>query len=237
MSSFDQRIADSLGHAVPMRPELSPNWSDVRARATHGRRRVSRRQWKPALVAVVVVLALAGVGVAIADGFGAFDGIGAVQHPQTGSDVIDPATRAYMEGGNGDTMPVIGGLLFDTARHVGRLSNGQNVYVITTTKSSLCFVVGPPDPEWSCSDPLSSSHPATDFAYTAGPKPWTTIGVAVDGATAVSFEANGREVTLPVTDNFWTYTTDDFEALNAPLLALTVHFADGTTLVDRCPMC
>lgn len=236
MSSFDPRIAGALGREVPLRGEVAPQWSDVLDRAERGKGH-ARRRWKPVLVAAVVTLGLVGVGVAIADGFGAFDGIASVRHPQTGADVIDPATRAYMEPGGGSSMPLIGGLEWDTSRHLGQLAGGQNVYVISTKFPEICFIVGPPNPEWQCRDPLSSSHPTTDFAYTQGGKPWTAIGVARDGVTAVSFDTNGREVTVPVTNNFWTYTTDDFDALSAPLLSLTVHFADGTTAADDCPMC
>jgi hypothetical protein len=236
MNSFDPRIAEALGREVPLRAEVAPVWSDVVGRAERGKRR-ARRRWRPVLVAAVVTIGLAGVGVAIADGFGIFDGIASVQHPQTGADVIDPATRAYMEPGGGSSMPIIAGLEWDTSRHLGQLADGRNVYVISTTFPELCFVVGPPNPEWQCRDPLSGSHPTADFAYTQGGKPWTAIGVALDGVAAVSFDANGREVTVPVKDNFWTYTTSDDDALGAPLRTLTVHFADGTTTVDDCPMC
>src|SRR3954452_13228472 len=51
-----------------------------------------RRSWRPVLGVAVAVAALAGAGIAIAAGFGAFNGISAAQHPQTGADVIDPAT-------------------------------------------------------------------------------------------------------------------------------------------------
>lgn len=198
-----------------------------------------RRAWRPLLAAFVLIAALAGVSVAIADGFGAFDGIAAAQHPQTGADVIDPATRAYMEGRNCNHWPnqsppqcmaVIGGLLFGTARVVGQIPSGQDIYVITTTSNSLCFVVGPPHPEWSCDDPLSRSHPSTVFLYGQDPDITPpTFGIAVDGVTSVSFEANGREVTVPVKDNVWMYPGDVFASA---MLSLTAHFADGTTVVQ-----
>lgn len=194
---------------------------------------VTARRWKPLLVAAVVTAALAGAGVAIADGLGAFNGISAAQHPQTGADVIDPATRAYMEGGS--SMPIIGGLLFDTARVVGQIPSGQNVYVITTRSNSLCFVVGPPQPEWNCEDPLGNSHPSAVFAYTQDGKPYTVVGIALDDVTAVSFNENGQEVTVPVTNNVWTYQSDSSDALAAPMFALTVHFADGTTVTQTQP--
>src|SRR5690242_3934801 len=132
MNSFDPRVAEALGREVPLRAEVAPVWSDVLARAERSTRR-ARRRWKPVLVAAVITIGLAGVGVAIADGFGAFDGIASVQHPQSGADVIDPATRAYMEPGGGSSMPIIAGLEWDTSRHLGQLADGQNVYVISTT--------------------------------------------------------------------------------------------------------
>lgn len=210
-----------------------------RPRERPARHRV--RRLRPVLVAVVAVVALAGAGVAIAAGLGAFNGIGAAQHPQTGADVIDPATRAYMEGQNCNHSPdqppphcmaVIGGLLFDTARVVGQIPSGQNIYVITTRSDSLCFVVGPPEPEWNCDDPLSRSHPSTIFDYTEGGAPYTLVGIALDGVTSVSFGEHGQEVTVPVKDNVWTYQTDVPDALYGPMVSLTAHFADGTTVVQ-----
>jgi hypothetical protein len=179
---------------------------------------------------VVAVLTLAGV--AIADGLGAFNGIGAAQHPRTGADVIDPATRAYMECETGGTpcMPVIHGLLFDTARIVGRLPSGQSIYVVSTRSNSLCFVVGPPHPEWNCDEPLSRSHPSTVFVYGQDPDiAPPTFGIAVDGVLAVSFRVNGEDVTVPVKDNVWIYPGDVFFSAYS---RLTAHFADGSTVVQ-----
>ncbi len=188
----------------------------------------------PVLVASVVAVALVLTGVAIADGLGAFDGISAAQHPRTGADVIDPATRAYMECETSvkPCMPVIRGLLFDTARVVGHLPSGQNIYVIATASNGpgLCFVVGPPYPEWSCDDPLSRSHPSTVFVYGQDPNVTPpTFGIALDGVTAVSFKVKGKEITVPVKDNVWIYPDDVF--FNA-YSRLTAHFADGSTVVQ-----
>ena len=203
-----------------------------------------RRLRRPVIAAAIVAAALALAGVAIAAGLGAFNGIAAAQHPQTAADIIDPATRAYMEcsppDGSSSTsvqpcMPVIHGLLFDTARVVGHLPSGQNIYVVTTTSNSLCYIVGPPHPEWNCEDPLSRSHPSTVFAYTQDGEPWTIVGVALDGVTSVSFDEDGQKVTLPVKDNVWTYQTDTAEAFYYAGSKLTVHFADGTTVVQTYP--
>jgi hypothetical protein len=49
------------------------------------------------LLVALAVAVLVGVGVAIADSVGAFDGIGAAQHPQTGADVRDARTVAGLQ--------------------------------------------------------------------------------------------------------------------------------------------
>lgn len=227
----------------PLR-ELPPGRLEARKR--HLLREIAaepdqRRSWRGVLVAAVALAALAGAGVAIAAGFGAFNGIAAAQHPQTGADVIDPTTMAHMQDKNCKSGPdatppvcmaMIGGLLFDTARVVGQIPSGQNIYVITNTSNSLCFVVGPPHPEWNCDDPLSHSHPSTIFDYTANGAPYTLVGIAVDGVTSVSFEEDGQEVSVPVKDNVWTYQTDVTDALYNPMVSLTVHFAGGETVVQ-----
>src|SRR3954452_24169108 len=50
------------------------------------------RRFRQVLLVLVALVAVAGAGVAIADGFGAFDGIGAAQHPRTGADALDATT-------------------------------------------------------------------------------------------------------------------------------------------------
>jgi hypothetical protein len=145
--------------------------------------------------------------------------------------------------------PVPRGLQFGTARRVGQLSGGQNLYVLARSgaNDNLCFVIGSPGPEWSCSNTLSRRHPSTALVYTQGGKPWSTVGIALDGVTAVSFkvggpelgghEIGGHEVTVPVKNNIWRYTSNDSLSLGQASWLLTAHFADGTTAVDRCPMC
>jgi hypothetical protein len=194
------------------------------------------RRFRPAIVVAVAVLAFVVAGVAIADGLGAFDGIRAAQHPRTGSDVIDPATWAAIEHGS---MPIPIGLLFDTARRVGQLPTGQNVYVIARSghDDNLCVIVGPSQPESTCHSTLSRKRPTTVLVDAQDLKNRIVFGVALDGVTAVSWEADGRNITVPVKDNLWAYTTEDWTALTGPQLSLTAHFADGTTVVDNCPMC
>lgn len=207
--------------------------------ATPRTRPASRRirRFRSLAVVTALVTALALVGVAVADGLGVFSGINAAQHPQTGADVIDPQTAAWMQGHDCNTgpapsapvcMPAIAGLLLNTARRVGQLPSGQKVYVITSADNKLCFVVAPPHPEWNCDDPLSNTNPTTvaTYATTSDPGQWTTFGVALDGVTSVSFQAGGQEVTVPVEANLWTYQGE-----NLATSSLTVHFADGSTYV------
>ncbi|HZT83881.1 MAG TPA: hypothetical protein VE984_00475 [Gaiellaceae bacterium] len=197
-----------------------------------------RRASRPVIAAAVVAGVLALAGVAVAGVLGAFDGIAAAQHPQTGADVIDPATRAYMEC-QGVTWPCMAppprGVLWDTTRVVGRLPTGQNIYVFTTRSSELCYLVGPPRPEWDCEDPLTRSHPSTVFEYSEEGAPYTLVGIALDGVSSVSFDERGREVTVPVKDNVWIYRTDYAEAFYDAGSALRAHLADGTTVVQTYP--
>jgi hypothetical protein len=203
--------------------------------------------WKIAVSAIVATAALALAGIAIADGLGVFSGISAVQHPQTTGDEIDPATKAYIERTNctqpngQPCAPMITGLQFDTARHLGQLPDGQNIYVIAGTgdQNYLYTVVGPPHAEFEGPhSPLSKSHPSTIGTYLSNDHSFT-FGVALDGATSVSFlpkstadgTPTGQPVTVPVKDNFWIYETPaDLDDTPIPLQPLTVHFADGTSV-------
>jgi hypothetical protein len=197
---------------------------------------------------IVAMAALAGGGIAIADGLGVFGGISAVQHPQTTGDVIDPATEAYIERkgctlpGGHPCAPMISGLQFDTARHLGQLQDGQNIYLIVCGQTYLCTVVGPPHAQFEVHSPLSASHPSTIGTYLANDHHLFTFGVALDGATSVSFDSKqtadgtptGPQVTVPVNNNFWIYEGPAGDPLGrpTPLLPLTVHFADGTTATE-----
>lgn len=209
----------------------------------------THRSRRGVLVVAVAATALVSAGATIAAGLGAFNGIGAAQHPQTAGDVIDPVTAAYMEDKNcnGPGEPAcqgrIAGLQFDTARHLGQLLSGQNIYVLSCTHDDLCTVVGPPHPTWEENSPLSDAHPSTIFSYLAvddhdsAANRWFTFGVAIDGATSVTFQSYeargsapaGPDVTVPVKDNFWTY-----EGQHMPdvLQSVAVHFADGSTVVE-----
>lgn len=210
---------------------------------------VAHRRWWPMLIAAVVVLAFAGTGVAIANSLGAFsggvfNGMHAARHPRTADDVIDPATRAYMERTNCKQpdgracAPMMVGIRFGTSRHIAQLPGGQNLYVFKTSWRGLCYVVGPqPHGQFNCSRPLSRSHPSTAWFYSNRPhiSDWFTFGIALDGVTAVSFDSNGQEVTVPVKDNTWTYRGGSVEDnMQVQTLPLTAHFADGRTVTDKC---
>jgi hypothetical protein len=217
------------------------DWEDVLRRAvaiaaaTNGakpkRGPVNRRRWRPLLVAAVAAAAVAGVGIAIAAGFGAFDGISAAQHPQRAEDVLDPALAAQINAHSApfDGMPT-GKLLPETARFIRALARGDRVYTLTTTTDMLCvLIVRAPISNMSyaigCGQPLGQSEPTT--IETLRDSPATAplaFGVAIDGVMSVSFMAGGVETTVPVDKNVWAY-----EGESNALGSLTVHFADGTS--------
>ena len=183
-------------------------------------------------MAAIAVAALAMAGIAIADGFGAFNGIRAAQHPQSGTDVLDPATAAYLRDldcGEGFALkcgPMSPGLLLDSARLVGSLPDDRMLYVITNTHGDLCVVVEGPTPPLSCGSGLSQSRPTTvATAFDPGTSQRISMGVAIDGVTAVSFTAEGNEVTVPVKDNVWAY-----EGASSALDSITAHFENGSTV-------
>jgi hypothetical protein len=191
---------------------------------------VSRRaEWRPLwrrpiLVAAIVMIALVLAGIAIADGLGAFDGISAAQHPQTGADVLDPQTVARLEqtcssSGNPSSIyfPQCH-LILDSARFVAQLPSGRKLYVITDTRGDLCMV----DPTGMvCGTGLTPSRPIEDESVGE-----LMFGLALDGVTSISFERAGKEVMVPVRDNVWVY-----EGASLPEAgALTAHFEDGTTV-------
>lgn len=257
-------IAEALDAFVPAFESAEGDWRAILNAASapapvaladgeprHRLVRAWRPQWRRRrlLVAVALVATMAVATAAIAGALGAFNGIGAAQHPQTGADVIDPATAAYMEDKNcnGPGEPAcqgrIVGLQLDTARHIGQLPDGQNIYVLSCAHANLCTVIGPPHPTWAVNSPLSSSHPSTIFSYLAvnGADPsanqWFTFGVALDGVVSVTFQSYeadgatpaGPNVTVPVHENFWVYKADHMPTVLQPV---TAHFADGTTVTE-----
>jgi hypothetical protein len=221
-------IAEVLDSFVPAFEAAGGSWETILETAAPARR--SRRRWRPLLVAAVAVAALVGAGVAIAAGFGAFDGIGAAQHPPTAADKLDPAVAASLAANN----PM--GLQLDSARFVTQLADGVRIYAVATKDGELCAVAerlpnndGRDDASaLGCGSALSRSQPTTAESFQANEStPPISWGIALDGVSAVSFTAGGQEVTVPVENNVWAYEGRGLGAV----FPLTVHFRDGSTVV------
>lgn len=185
-------------------------------------------QRRRVLLAVVVVVALALTGVAIADGVGAFNGLSNAQDAPTGVSVLDPATLAAIKEENA----VAGGhgmqLLPDTARILSRLPDGSPIYALTDTRGDLCALS---EGTGSCTSPLNKAHPisvtfSNDSPTTGGT--FIASGFAIDGVTSVSFTVRGQEVTVPVKNNVWDYEEHDSRASEGQ--CIVAHFADGSTV-------
>jgi hypothetical protein len=244
-------VAEALDKFVPAFESAEGDWQGILDTATLpsvviSADRESRHRfvpnWRPQRrgrtlwVAVALLATVAVATAAVAAALGAFNGIGAAQHPVGTADVLDPATAAYVQ-------QHLAGIQLDTTRHIGQLPDGQNIYVITGTQNDLCTVVGPPNAFAQCGDPLSNAHPATitgDYAANHDPSTrWIIFGLALDGVTSVTFQPNqaahggatGPEVTVPVHDNLWVYESN---ATQGPyvLQPVTAHFADGTSVTE-----
>jgi hypothetical protein len=237
MSNVEPLIASELEQMLPLPDGRRADWSDVLRRAgvagaghvwRYGLARTERQRWRPVLVAAVVVAALAGVGVAIAAGFGAFDGISAAQHAPTAADKLDPAVAASIAANDNPL-----GLEADSARFVTQLADGVRIYAVATKTGELCALAerlqnnnGKNDAvAMGCGSPLTQSQPTTAASFQANEAtPPISYGIALDSVTAVSFMAGGKEVTVPVKNNVWAY-----EGHNSAIGSLTVHFHDGST--------
>lgn len=224
--SDDAKIGELL---APLR-RLEP----VALREREGR----RLRWRPLLVVAVVTLGLAGAGVAIAAGVGAFNGISAAQGPQT------PAALRWAKGfqsrcprdtsGTPAYLPQCH-LVLASAR---LLSAGSRVYVVADTHGDLCFSFSFGE---ACGSPLSRSLPITMGVANTGPIPpggtLTVGGVAIDGVTSVSFDIWGRNVAVPVKHNTYVYVRHHSTAHGAR--CVVAHFANGSTVhpfpEDSCP--
>jgi len=195
--------------------------------------RTWRRLRRPILVASIVATALALTGVAIADGFGAFNGISAAQNTQTGTNVLPPGLLAEIEQSNAllAKYPGAAQQLPDTARVLGTMPDGSKVYGLSDTRGDLCTIS---EAGGSCGPPLSNSQPITFGGANDAPTTGGTFiasGVAIDGVTSVSFTpvpGDGQEVTVPVKDNVWVYKEPDSHASNAH--CIIAHMADGSTV-------
>jgi hypothetical protein len=241
MSNVEPLIASELEQMLALPDGGRADWSDVLRRAGvagaghvwhRGLARTERQRWRPVLVAAVVVAALAGVGVAIAAGFGAFDGISAAQHAPTAADKLDPAVAASIAANDNPL-----GLEADSARFVTQLADGVRIYAVATKTGELCALAerlqnnnGKNDAAaMGCGSPLTQSQPTTAASFQANEAtPPISYGVALDSVTAVSFMAGGQEVTVPVKNNVWAYEGD-----NSAIGSLTVHFHDGRTETIR----
>jgi hypothetical protein len=182
-------------------------------------------RWRLILVASVAVAALVGVGVAIAAGFGAFNGISAAQHPQTSADRLDPKD---LPPDCNSGSPVAAEdrfchLILNSARLVTTLPGGGKLWVVTDTHGDLCVILQ--DGGGSCGTALTQSQPTTIESFKANDQtPAISWGITLDNVTAVSFPAGGQEVMLPVRNNVWFYEGD-----NSGLGSMTIHFNDGST--------
>lgn len=192
------------------------------------------RRFRGVLAAALAFAAVAGASIAIADGFGAFDGIGAAQHPQTGADALDAKTLAGLQnacpGGTVERFyrPECH-LVIGSARLVGHVPSYGNVYVVTDTRGDLCtFFEGG---DGSCGPPLSKSHPITFGAFNPSPTTGGTFiasGLASDAVTAVTFTLSGKAVQVPVENNVWVYSEPNSHATNGQ--CIVAHLDDGSTV-------
>jgi hypothetical protein len=193
------------------------------------------RRFRHVLLVAVAVVAVVGAGVAIADGFGAFDGIGAAQHPRTGADVLDATTLIGLQKAcpNETVQPFYMPschLVLDSARLVGQIPSFGNVYVVTDTRGDLCtFFEGGAG---GCGPPLSKSQPITFGTFNPSSTTGGTfvaVGLAIDGVSAVSFTVNGKAVEVPVANNVWVYSQPNSHAKFGR--CVVAHMDDGSAVV------
>jgi len=231
MIDVEPLIVSELERILPLPSGSRADWSDVLRRSGLPGQ-VHRGRLRSVVAALVVVAALAGVGIAIAAGFGAFDGISAAQHPQTPADRIDPALLAQINAAN-TARGAAGQLLPDSARLVKQLTDGARIYAVATQDRQLCALAerltnntGKSDAAaMGCGNPLTQTQPSTAETFRANRStPAISWGIALDSVTAVSFMAGGQEVTVPVKNNVWAYEGQ------APVHgSITAHFKDGST--------
>lgn len=201
---------------------IEPDWADVERRAGFMR---ARRRWRPVLVAAIVVAGIVGVGVAIAAGFGAFNGISAAQHPQTSADRLDPKDLPP-DCNSGSAVAAEDGfchLILSSARLLRTVPVGGKLWAVTDTHGDLCVILQ--HGAASCGSGLTPSQPTTITSGKLNDQtPAISWGITLDSVKAVSFPAGGREVSVSVEDNVWFYQGD-----NPGLAAMTIHFNNGST--------
>lgn len=178
-----------------------------------------RSRLKRLLVATVAVAALAGAGVGIAAGLGAFNGPG----PFSGVSAaqrLPTAAEERVAASLGLRLPV-SGVKAGSVRFVAQ-RYGIRIYAAASTTGRLCVIAYQPLSHGTFSEEVSCprlSHKIPIFIGIDN----TSVGIALDNVTAVSFMAGGQEVTVPVKNNAWAYQG------NAVKFPLTVHFPDGST--------
>jgi hypothetical protein len=226
MIDVEPVIVSELEHMRPLPDGGSADWTDVLRRSGLAGRS-ERWSWRPVLVAAIALAALVGIGVAIAAGFGAFNGISAAQRPQTPADRIDPALLAEINMTRKSVGPGAE-LLADSSRLIRRLPGGARIYTAATKDGELCVLglgldrgagamgCGPPLPTQSQPITLSS------FANRGTPINW---GLALDHITAVTFQLGGREMTVPVKNNAWAYEGPSPRVAQS----IVIHYDDGST--------
>jgi hypothetical protein len=181
------------------------------------------------LIYAALAFAIIVTGAAIAGAPNPLGGIGAADHSQTPSDVLDAGVQAQLRA---DLVPPggidqVGVRRTDSARFVGTLPSGRKVYVVPTEQGRLCVVLA--RSAESCSGSLTPAEPVTFTAVWDHPgDPAYAYGVARDGVRSILFSFRGNHVTVPVEHNFYAYQT---EPLDQPpgFGGLTVTLDDGTT--------
>lgn len=186
---------------------------------------------RPILATATVIVGLVLTGVAIADGLGAFNGIGAAHRSQSGSDVLDSRVTESCSSSHSAVYDPFCHLVPSSVRLISRLASGRKVFVVADTRGDLCVVDEGRTITSSCGPPLSETHPITgtfsnDSPTTGGE--FVAGGVAIDGVTSVSFTVWNKEVTVPVENNVWIYDKPDSTASTAG--CIVAHFADGSTV-------
>jgi len=232
MIDVEPLIVSELDRMLPLPNGDRADWSDV-VRRSGLSSRGERWHWRRVVLGAVVAAALVGAGVAIAAGFGAFNGISAAQNTPTGSSVLPPALLAQIKQSNAELAkyPWVAQQLPDTARVLGTMPDGSKVYGLSDTHGDLCTIS---EAGGNCGPPLSNAQPITFGGANEAPTTGGTFiasGVAIDGVASVSFTpvpGDGKEVTVPVKNNVWVYKEPDSHASNAH--CIVAHLADGSTV-------
>jgi hypothetical protein len=196
---------------------------------------------RASIVVAVLAVAILAVGAAIAAGFDPFDGIGAADRAQRPRDVLPAAALNRLDAVHrqfdavqrrAGTRPVLGTLLPETSRLLGRLASGRKIYVVRTTTNALFIIVTDRQGRLQASssgEPLTQKRPITVASLVRvknGPHatPPLFYGIARDDITAISFRARGRTQTVPVKNNVWFY-----EGNSNLFASRTIHYANGNT--------